>query len=161
MSQKDFIEPFSDMEMEYIKKEKRYVLDASYFEEVTGRSLSAELEAAGFATPELASQYTLNRVSRLVYNNIYSYGRTKRQKEYLLACNPEMRPIIRDAMIERLLYMMESGDLSTKSGIVIEQGSKISTTDQIPSVVEEMILRPTGILHRGSYHFIPREDLDY
>lgn len=157
---KDWQEPFSDNEMEYKKDHRRYVLKPAYIEEM-GIDLSAELETTGHPEPELAPKQFLDRISKLVYSNIYQYGRTKDTKEYLLACDHDLRPIIRDAMLERMYYVLDSDDMSTKGGAIVSQGTRVETRDLIPSVMEEMILRPTGLLHRGEFRIIKDENLDY
>ena len=85
----------------------------------------------------------------------------KADKEYLLACNSDLRLVIRDAMMERLEYMVNSGDLSSKSGALITQGTRIDVEDLIPSIVEEMTLRAAGLLHRGKFDFVKDETLVY
>lgn len=146
----EFIEPYSDEDMTYDTTTKRYTLTENYILN-QGINLALELNTDGSPDPQALPGLVLDRVSLLVYSNIYNYGRTRATKEYLLACNPELRPIIRDAMRERLLYMITSGDLSKMSGASVNQGVRIETTDLIASVVEEMILRPTGMLHRGEF----------
>jgi hypothetical protein len=64
-------------------------------------------------------------------------------------------------MFERLNYVTSSGDLSTKSGALIDQGTRVNTGDLIPSIIEEMLLRPTGLLHRGKFEFIKDLNLVY
>jgi len=157
---KDWQEPFSDSEMEYKQSEHRYVLKPSFITE-HGVDLSAELETTGHPEPELAPKQFLDRVSKLVYANIYQYGRNKDDKQFMLACDPDLRPIIRDAMIERMHYVLESDDMSTKAGAIVSQGTRVETQDLIPSVTEEMILRPTGLLHRGSFRIIKDDTLEY
>jgi hypothetical protein len=152
--------PFSDKELNYDNNNHRYILTAEYCRD-KGIDLDIVIDKNLFPDTQTSVDIVLDRISLLVYTNIYNYGRHKEDKEYLLACNPQLRTIIRDAMFERLNYVTSSGDLSTKSGALIDQGTRVSTRDLIPSVVEEMILRPTGLLHRGKFEFIKDENLVY
>lgn len=156
----NFAAPYSDNQMIYSKEKRRYILTEEFVRE-RGIDLGLELDADAAPEPSKVPELALDRISLLVYSNIYNYGRQRADKEYLLACQPELREIIRDAMLERLKYMIDSGDLSTRSGALITQGTRIETKDLIPSVTEEMILRPTGLLHRGKFSFIKDLSLDY
>lgn len=156
----NFQEPFSDENMTYSATTHRYTLTEDFVRE-NGLDLGLELNTEGMPEPSKAPQLALERVSLLVYSNIYNYGRNKNDKEYILACNPELRQPIQDAMLERLKYMIDSGDMSTRSGALITQGIRVETKDLIASVMEEMILRPTGILHRGDFQFIKDLTLTY
>lgn len=159
MTNKVFIEPFSDADMVYDFDKHRYILTPQFCRN-NGFDFDL-LDKDNFPDPQLAEDIVLNRVSLLVYTNIYNYGRTKKQKEFLLACDPDLRDIIRDAMFERLIYMNASGDLSIRSGALISQGTRVDTEDLVPSVTELMILRASGILHRGAYHFVIDEEKVY
>lgn len=145
-----FQNPTSDQEMTYDIANHRYVLTEQYVKDM-GIDLGLILDTAALPNPADGPRLLLERVSRLVYSNIYNYGRQKAVKEYMLACGDKLRPIIRDAMFERLNYITSSGDLSTKSGAIITNGSRIDVKDLAASVVEEMMLRAAGLLHRGEY----------
>ena len=159
MTNKVFIEPFSDADMVYDFDKHRYILTPQY---CRNKGFDFELlDRDNFPDPQLADELVLDRVSLLVYTNIYNYGRTKKTKEFLLACDPDLRDIIKEALFERLTYMNASGDLSIRSGALISQGTRIDTEDLVASVMELMLLRPTGILHRGDYHIIIDETKVY
>jgi hypothetical protein len=160
MKEIEFVAPYSDADMIYDLEKHRYILTPDYCRN-KGLDLDIILDKDLFPDPQQAVSIALDRVSMLVYTNIYNYGREKDKKEFLLACNPELRSIIRDAMFERLNYVTSAGDLSLKSGASISSGTRIETRDLVPSVVELMILRPTGILHRGEYNFILETELVY
>lgn len=155
-----FQNPYSDDTMTYNSDERRYVLTEQYCKD-NGIDLGLILETSALPNPSDGPRLLLERVSRLVYTNIYNYGREKETKQYLLACNPDLRPIIRDAMFERLNYITSSGDLSTKSGAIVANGTRVDIKDLVPSVVEEMIIRPTGLLHRGEFYVVIDGTLEY
>ena len=155
-----FTEPFDDNQMTYSTDKKRYTLTADYVSNM-GIDLSLILNTEQSSIPELVSDLFLDRVSLLVYNNIYSYGREKKNKQYLLACDPELRDVIRDAMMERIAYIVDSGDMSTKTGALIQQGTRVEVGDLVASPQELNILRSAGILHRGKYYFIKDDSITY
>jgi hypothetical protein len=152
--------PFSDNEMTYDFQSHRYILTPEFCRD-QGIDLDIVINKELFPDTQTSVNIVLNRISLLVYTNIYNFGRTKEDKEYLMACDSSLRSIIRDAMFERLNYVTSSGDLSTKSGALIDQGTRVNTSDLIPSVIETMILRPTGLLHRGEYEFERDNNLVY
>lgn len=152
--------PYSDIDMIYDFDNHRYILTTEFVRN-QGIDLSLELNADSAPEPSKVPELALQRISLLVYTNIYNHGRQKEKKEYLLACKPELRNVVKEAMLERLRYMIDSGDLSTRSGALITQGTRIETKDLIPSVMEEMILRSVGLLHRGNYNFILDKELVY
>jgi hypothetical protein len=152
--------PFSDNEMTYKADVHRYVLTEEFCRN-NGIDLGLILETAALPNPSQAPQLLLDRVSQLVYQNIYNYGRQKDIKEYLLACGQEYRDVVKQAMFERLNYITSSGDLSIKSGAIITQGTRINVKDLIPSTVEEMVLRNAGLLFRGRYEMTINPTLVY
>ena len=156
----EFTQPFDNDEMTYNMEEHRYVLKEEYVRS-RGIDLGLILNTETAPIPEVVGKLFLDRVSQMVYNNIYSYGREAYKKEYILACDPTKRNIIRDAMMERIEYICDSGDLSTKSGIVINQGTRIDIGDLTASPQEINILRKSGLLHRGQYFFIIDSTLEY
>lgn len=158
--QTQFIEPFSDADMVYDFKKHRYILTAQFCRN-RGIDLDSLVNKDLFPDAQTATDIVLDRVSLLVYTNIYSYGRQKDDKEFLLACHPDLRDIIKEAMFERLNYITSSEDLSIRSGAMIEQGVRIETRDLLPSVIEEMLLRPTGLLHRGEFEYVKDESKVY
>ena len=160
MTEIQFTQPVSDADMVYNLDKHRYILTAQFCRD-RGIDLDIMINKDLFPDPQVAVDIVLDRVSLLVYTNIYNYGRAKDQKEFLLACNPELREIIKEAMFERLNYMTSSSDLSLKSGALISQGTRVDTRDLIASVIEEMILRPTGLLHRGEFEFVIDDTLVY
>lgn len=152
--------PYSDNEMTYSTTTHRYVLTSDYVRN-HGTDLSLILNTEAHPDPSNAITQVLERVSMLVYENIYNHGRQRAVKEYIMACNSDMRPILRDAMMERLEYMVNSGDLSSRSGALVAQGTRINVEDLVPSIVEKMILRSSGLLHRGEYQIVKDETLVY
>ena len=155
-----FQNPYSNEQMTYSTTTHRYTLTEEYVRQM-GIDLSLVLNTDFSPIPASVPGLFLDRVSKLVYSNIYKYGRSKKEKEYLLACNPELREVIRDAMLERVTYIIDSGDMSTKTGALIQQGTRIDVKDLVASVEEEAILRSVGLLHRGNYEFVKDETLVY
>jgi hypothetical protein len=158
--QTNFIQPFNDADMVYNLNKHRYILTPQFCRD-RGIDLDIIIHKDLFPDPQVAIDIVLDRISLLVYTNIYNYGRQKRDKEFLLACHPDLRDVIKEAMFERLNYVTSSEDLSVKSGALVSQGVRIETKDLVPSIVEEMLLRPTGLLHRGKYEFMIDESIIY
>ena len=152
--------PYSDSEMTYSTSTHRYTLTLDYVRN-HGIDLSLILDTENHPDPSAAPQQVLDRVSMLVYSNIYNHGRQLATKQYIMACNSDLRDVIRDAMMERLEYLANSGDLSSRSGAIVSQGTRVDVEDLIPSVIEEMILRSAGLLHRGEYQIVVDETLVY
>lgn len=146
--------------MVYDFQKHRYILTPQFVRD-RGIDLDIVLNKDLFPDPQVAIEVVLDRISLLVYANIYNYGRQKRYKEFLLACHPDIRDIVKEAMFERLNYVTTNEDLSVKSGALVSQGVRIETQDLVPSLIEEMLLRPTGLLHRGEYDFMIDESLNY
>lgn len=146
--------------MVYDFDKHRYILTSQFCRD-RGIDLDILLNTDIFPDSQVAKEIVLDRISLLVYTNIYNYGRQKRYKEFLLACHPDIRDIIKEALFERLNYVTTSEDLSTKSGALVSQGVRIETKDLVPSLIEEMLLRPTGLLHRGEYDFFIDESKVY
>jgi hypothetical protein len=94
----------------------------------------------------------LNRVSHLVYCHIYSYTPNVAAVEFMLAKNERYRDVIKAAMLERVLFMLSSGDVTTQSGLNLRDGRKISKADlkdaSIP-MEEECILENAGLTYTG------------
>ncbi len=160
MSELVFIAPTNGDDMTYDLDTHRYVLNVDYVSSI-GVDLSVILNTESAPVPADVPELFLKRVSFLVYSNIYKYGRSKDDKEYIMACNPNMREIIKEAMIERVAYITDGGDMSTKTGALIQQGTRIDIRDLIASPQEEDILRTAGLLHRGSYFLVKDETLVY
>ena len=74
-----------------------------------------------------------------------------------------MRDIIRDAMMERIEYMITggSGDLSVKSAVLIDNGAVINMRNEIASPVEREILLNAGLLHRGEWRVVINPEFIY
>ena len=155
-----FIEPFDDADMTYNSSAKRYILTSDFVSN-RGINLSLILNTEMAPNPVGLEELFLDRISSLVYNHIYRYGRSKKEKQYLLACSPAFRDVIRDAMLERIMYIIDSGDLSTKAGVIIEKGNRVDVRDLVPSPEEVEILRSAGLLHRGKYIFIKDTTLNW
>jgi hypothetical protein len=155
-----FQNPYSDSDMTYDITSHRYILTEEFVRN-QGIDLNLILETEMSPDPANVPALFLNRVSLLVYSNIYNYGRQFEDKQYLISCGSIYRDVIKEAMLERVMYIYNSGDLSSKSGALISQGTRVEVKDLIPSVTEEMILRSAGLLHRGSYQFIKDESLVY
>ena len=100
--------PFSDDEMKYKKECHRYVLTKNYVLS-NNIDLDAELNTYGTINKSDAAEQFLDRISRIIYNYCYSFG-GKLKKEHDMATKEELREIIRDALMEQVVYVLTNGD---------------------------------------------------
>ncbi|MBQ8357876.1 MAG: hypothetical protein IJX39_08745 [Clostridia bacterium] len=117
--------------------------------------LGKELNSTGVPSRSNLPAQILDRISRTVYNFIYSHG-DRYGKEKELAENDYYRPFIKDAMIEQLLYFMVNGDLSVVARVDAQTGREFSRAAKLDAAyAPEMqnILAQSGILYCG---FTPR-----
>lgn len=101
--------PYSNEEMTYNKSKHRYVLTKNYCVR-NNVDLDAELNTYGMVNKSAAAENLLDRISRSIYLHCYGYGMSRAKKEHDMATVEELRPVIRDAMMEQLLYVMANGD---------------------------------------------------
>lgn len=116
--------PFNDYAMNYDKRHHRYILTTEDVLVNLNINLPAELRTNGLAADEAnEADKLLDRVSRIVYQHIYSHASRPRKMERRLALDPGLRDIIREAMEEQLLYILANGDYTNLSGINTETGA--------------------------------------
>lgn len=101
--------PYSNEEMTYNKNTHRYVLTKNYCVR-NNVDLDAELNTYGMANKSAAAENLLDRISRIIYQHCYRHGMAKEKKEHDIATVEAFRDVIRDAMMEQLLYVMANGD---------------------------------------------------
>lgn len=104
--------------------------------------------------------FTLQSISRTIYNFIYTHGSrvNKYLVEYWLANEEELRPVIYEAMLSQLEADMSSGmnDVKNQAGVNFETGQVINRKDQQARQVclqaEEILTNAhPNILYSGSY----------
>ena len=117
--------PYSNNEMIYNTKTHRYILNQGHVLTDMNIDLSTALNTSDSADVANAAEKFLDRVSMLIYSWIYSVNPFRFRTERELALNENYRPIIRDAMKEQVLYILNNGDLSAVSGVNVDSGITI------------------------------------
>ena len=154
--------PTDSNEMKYSKKYHMYILDVEHVKKEFGLDFVAR---DGSLTK---AKDTMYKISRTVYQFIYGHTRYKKELEYWLAKDEELRPIILQVLEEQARYEYETNAeyLSIQSGINVLNGVQIALKNlrglvRIAPAVEE-ILRNSELLYQGQ-RFIPmsRDTFDY
>ena len=78
-----FQNPYSDNTMTYDVTKHRYILTEEYVRQM-GIDLSLVLNTDFSPIPASVPGLFLDRVSKLVYSNIYKYGRSKKEKRIFI-----------------------------------------------------------------------------
>lgn len=114
--------PFSDEQMKYDFEEHRYILTKEYVLKRSGIDLSKVLKPGFIDQPQQRVDNFLNQLSDEIYGWIYEHNADNDYQEYLLAKNPLLRNIIRNAMFQQVLYVLVNGDLNMYSGVNVKSG---------------------------------------
>lgn len=148
--------PTDSKEMKYSKKYHMYLLDVEHVKNEFDLDF---VERDGSLTK---AKDTMYKLSRTVYQFIYSHSRYKKQMEYWLAKDEELRPVILQVLEEqaRYEYEMNAEYLSIQSGINLLNGVRIPLKEmrglvRVAPAVED-ILRNSGLLFQGQ-RFIPNQ----
>ena len=132
--------------MIYAHSWHRYVLTSDAVRERLGVDLDVRLNKRGAVDAAAVVPAFLNSISRQVYSYIYSCNTQNSVQEYLAAKHPAARPILRDAMLEQVGYVLMNGDVSKLSGIDIRKGMILDRhalrAAQIDPVARELLARP-------------------
>lgn len=143
----------SDEYMEYDIDKHRYILTNEAMEEFYGIDLRAVLNAEGDFNPDTLPYRFLDRVSKQVYNYIYSWAADKNQTEFVIS-DKSYRQDIQDAMLELAYsYLMENKDPN-----ILFKESSLGTI-VVPPVVQTILMNG-GLLFRGQFNGLPSDYLD-
>lgn len=143
--------PFNDDYMTYDYIHHRYILTEKCVFDELGINLSTELNNIGDANNTAVVNRVLQRVSRTLYSWIYSKSGNKTWQEFMLAKYPPLRDRVKEMLVIMTEYMIEEGDIGSRSGININKGSVINRDDlkraQVPIAIEQMAneILPCGI----------------
>lgn len=142
--------PYSDEEMVFDEKSKRYILTAKYIEETLGVDITERISANGYISPQKAIERLLDRISVQIYGFCYQHNDSEIINDIIAYC-PSAREIIKEAMTEQFIYFMEVGDLrnspdENKRKMWLSQGAK-------DALIKDIKETGTTILYTGQYHF--------
>lgn len=136
-------------EMKYSTKYHMYLLDVEHLKNDFGLDFVARDGSKIKATD------TMYKISRTIYQFIYSHTRYKKAMEYWLAKDESLKPIILQVLEEQARYEFETNAeyLSVQSGINVLNGviipiNKIRGLVRIAPAAEE-ILRNNQLLYQG------------
>lgn len=114
--------PYSADDMTYSTETHRYTLTNAYVLAKTGISLQQVLNPGMMSDPQQVSQFYLEQISKEIYEYIYETNSDNYKQEFLLAKHPALRKIIREAMLQQVLYVLKGGDLGFYNGVNIKTG---------------------------------------
>lgn len=118
--------PYDDEDMIYDYAAHRYVLTQSGVAAQLGIVLQTTIQRTPIdSNPSLAGERFLNFISRHLYGYIYRNIPTANRNviEYVLAKCPEVRGIVKQAMLNEVEYVLSEGAFWNKSGINILKGA--------------------------------------
>lgn len=102
---------------------QRYVLTDDYVKQETGIDLSATLNSFGDANPTSLPTRFLKRVSMIVYNFIESRTYLNRSAiNFTIQGLKSKKNAFCEALINQVLYMVNTGDLGLQSGVNLKDG---------------------------------------
>lgn len=109
--------PYSDGQMNYDGTRHRYTLTAEYLLNECGIDLDTTLAGGNSADRGRNPALFLRRVSDLIYAAVFASTPYRNAAERALALRPEYREVLRDAMVEQSVYILQNGDISAYTGI--------------------------------------------
>ena len=107
----------------------RYVLIEEFVKEETGIDLGAWLNTFGDANPSNVPKRFLKRVSMEIYN--YIEKRTFKNRLLINAeiSAPHKRQMFCEALLNQVMYMVNSGDYGLQSGVNLKDGRAMSLAE--------------------------------
>lgn len=114
--------PVSDELMFYDFEEHRYVLTPKDILDRFGINLAVRLNKRGANNIENVAKNFLDLISLDVYDFIFTYNINNKTQEWLIAKTKTGRNLIKKAMEQQVLYVMNNGDLNNYSGVDVRNG---------------------------------------
>lgn len=108
--------PYSDDYLFYDERTKHYILTEKALIEKIGVNLRERMGQSALVNPEVAIKSFCRTVSDMIYQFIHSHNVNNARQDYLIACVPDLRHIIQQAMEYQAVYVLNVGNLylSTK-----------------------------------------------
>ena len=152
--------PYNDETMVFDEDEQRYILTAKCVLDELNIDLNTILEPMGSVSKGVNATRFLNRISMIVYNQVYLRSIYNEIQEKLMKYAPSARKIIKDAMKEQVEYFIFNGDLSVYSGVDFRKGTKTANVNDriLAPMAEQILAKPLketrlSLLYQGSYTF--------
>lgn len=105
------MQPYSDEYMIYDERRRRYVLTEQALTELCAVDLRSRISETSTVNPETVINRLLVTVSDMVYQFIHEHNANNAAQDRLIATVPELRDIIREAMVYQAVYVMNVGNL--------------------------------------------------
>lgn len=138
----------SDDYMYYNIRKHRYILTNEALVEEYGIDLYGVLNPEGDANPDTLPDRFLNRVSKEVYEYIYSWSSDRDATEYLIS-DEQYRSTIEEAMLELAYTFLMT---NTDPNMLFKETSL--GTIVVPPTVQTMLIN-NGLLFRGEIFNLP------
>lgn len=103
--------PYDTDEMYFDPVLQMYVLTPVCAQRI-GLNMEARVRQRGSVNGEILIKQTLQTVSMQIYQFLHSRVMDTVYQDYILACNPEARPVLQRALEQQLLYYWQDGNLS-------------------------------------------------
>jgi len=149
-------------QMKYNYTRHKYILEYEYLKTEMGIDMVVETGSVTKAKDKLY------QISRTIYNWIYSHTNYRKQMEYWLAFNDDLRAIIQEAMEEQIRFELEVSAeyFSKQTGINVLNGVQIKL-DKFRGKARispdaQNILRNAKLLYQGQRFLVALESsFDY
>lgn len=136
--------PYDDDEMYFDHDLNMYVLTPTAAER-KGIDLSARVRQKGAVNGEILVRNYLERVSVLVYHYLHTFAIDENIQDAVIAKCPDVRPVIKQALKEQLVYFFQVGDLSRST----DRSKRALAIDE--TVKEILDHRIAGLGHALTY----------
>ncbi len=146
--------PFSDQDLIYDLKSHKYVLTQSCVLNELGVDLNVKYKGKSGTVPIL-----LKRISDIVYAHIHKHNVNTQMQDFIIAKTKSGREIIKEAMLNQLLYVLMIGDLTmstdkAKREIAID----FTTEETLLKIIPEI---GTTILYTGSLCYCAKDNTEW
>lgn len=130
--------PYDDEYMIFDETVGMYVLTLKASEEL-GFNLSVRLRQKGAVNAEIVARNTLRQISTMIYQYLHGFVLDENLQDMAIAKCPSVRPVIRRALEQQLIYFMTVGDLSRstdpyKRSLAIDQMARAILNRRIPEL---------------------------
>lgn len=104
--------PFTDSSFVYNNETKRYTLTLDEVRNKLGVDLVQLVDSPYITDKNVAAQRILEQISSAIYYYIYSFNNDNLFQRYLLHCIPDARPMLKEAMLFQVEYIIRNGDIN-------------------------------------------------
>lgn len=130
--------PYDDEFMIFDETVGMYVLTSKAAEEL-GFNLSVRLRQKGAVNAEIVARNTLRQISVMIYQYLHGFVSDENLQDEIIAKCPSVRPVMRRALEQQLLYFLTVGDLSRstdtyKRALAIDQMAQSILNRRIPEL---------------------------